>query len=93
MSILQEYEEINEMIGNGRVSAIEDYIKYCKDEKNKDILYSDIVYKEKEYKLFDKWFNKRYTGLFCAVFDNKRWSRIRYNGSRFLYVSSGIPSR
>ena len=70
MSILQEYEEINEMIGNGRVNAIEDYIKYCKDKNNKDILYSDIVYKEKEYKLFDKWFNKQIKPFDVDHFDD-----------------------
>lgn len=56
MSILQEYEENRKILGNGRINAIEDYIEYYKDKNNKEILYSDIVYKKQEYELFDKWF-------------------------------------
>ena len=56
MSIFQEYEENQKLIGFGRIVAIDDYIKYYKETYNKDFLYSDIVYKQKEYELFDKWF-------------------------------------
>ena len=55
MSILQEYEENEKIIGKGKVKAISDYIKYC-DENNRTILYSDIVYKPEEYELFSEWF-------------------------------------
>ena len=55
MSILQEYEENEKILGMGRIKAIEDYINYCKNN-GVDILYSDIVYKQKEYEMFDKWF-------------------------------------
>jgi len=54
MSILQEYEEIEKIIGVGRVRATDKYINHC-NEQGREILYSDIVYKEKEYELFDKW--------------------------------------
>lgn len=56
MSILQEYEENRKILGNGRINAIEDYIQFYKEKHNQDILYSDIIYKQKEYELFDKWF-------------------------------------
>lgn len=56
MSILQEYEENEKILGMGRIKAIEDYINYCKNN-GVDILYSDIVYKQKEYEMFDKWFD------------------------------------
>lgn len=55
MSILQEYEEINKIMGNARTKAIGEYIKYY-EKHNISILYSDIVYKEQEYKKFDDWF-------------------------------------
>jgi len=55
MSILQEYEENEKIIGKGKIKAINDYIKYC-TENNKTILYSDVVYKKEEYDLFEKWF-------------------------------------
>lgn len=55
MSILQEYEENEKILGMGRIKAIEDYINYCKNN-GVDILYSDIVYKQNEYEMFDKWF-------------------------------------
>lgn len=56
MSILQEYEENERIIGKGRIKAIEQYIEYCK-KNNKDVMYSDIVYKRREYALFSKWFD------------------------------------
>jgi len=55
MSILQEYEEIREYMGMGKVKAIHDYIKEQSDKGN-DILYSDIIYKRKCYDEFEKWF-------------------------------------
>lgn len=55
MSILQEYEEISKILGSARTKAIEEYIKHCEENKV-HILYSDIVYKEEEYKKFDDWF-------------------------------------
>lgn len=57
ISILQEYEEHREIIGNGRIKAISTYIEDC-SKQNINILYSDIVYKEIEYNKFDKWFKK-----------------------------------
>lgn len=57
MSILQEYEEIEQIIGVGRIRAIDKYIQHC-SKNGKEILYSDIIYKEKEYELFDKWFQE-----------------------------------
>jgi len=58
MSILQEYEEIEKIIGVGRVRATDKYINHC-NEQGREILYSDIVYKEKEYELLINGFKKK----------------------------------
>lgn len=55
MSILQEYEENEKIIGKGKVRAINDYIDFCA-KINRSILYSDIVYKREEYNKFENWF-------------------------------------
>ena len=67
MSILQEYEEHREIIGEGRIKAIEQYIEYS-TKNGRPLLYSDIVYKEKEYELFDNWFQNEIKPF--KVFDN-----------------------
>lgn len=73
MSILQEYEEIEKIIGAGRIKAISDYIKCCSDI-GKDILYSDIVYKQKEYDLFSKWFEEIIKPFTIMKNDNNTFS-------------------
>lgn len=39
----------------GRIKSMSDYIDYCK-EKDYNIQYSDIVYKQEDYDLFTEWF-------------------------------------
>lgn len=55
MSLLQEYEDNRKIIGDGRVCAIDQYIKE-RSKKGYYVMYHDIVYKQKEYELFSKWF-------------------------------------
>lgn len=76
MSILQEYEENRKIIGNGRINAIEDYIQFYKEKYDKDILYSDIVYKKKEYEQFDKWFNENTKPFIIVKHSDELYSLI-----------------
>ena len=65
MSILQEYEEIRKELGNGINKGIELYLS-----ENPNLLLSDIYYKEKEYKKFEKWFEnylKPFMTLECKI--------------------------
>ena len=75
MSILQEYEENEKILGMGRIKAIEDYINYCKNN-GVDILYSDIVYKQKEYEMFDKWFDDNIKPFVIVNHTDKYYSLI-----------------
>ena len=68
MSILQEYEEIKKQLGNGINKGIELYLSY-----NQDLLLSDIYYKEKEYKKFEKWF-KDYLKPFMTIENDSNYS-------------------
>lgn len=54
---MQEYEQIEKTIGAGRVKAIDEYIAYC-NSNGKSIEFANIVYNQKEYELFDKWFKE-----------------------------------
>ena len=56
MSILQDYEEINRLIGKKKVEAISVYI----EEQNNSLLFSDVVYKKKEWEKFEKWYKEVY---------------------------------
>ena len=76
MSILQEYEENRKILGNGRINAIEDYIEYYKEKNNKEILYSDIVYKQQEYELFDKWFQDKIKPFIIVKHSEELYSLI-----------------
>lgn len=50
MSVLQEYENIREQIGENMYSDIERYLK-----ENPTKLLSDVYYSESEWKAFEKW--------------------------------------
>ena len=68
LSILQEYEEIRKGLGNGINKGIELYLS-----QNPNLLLSDIYYKEKEYKKFEKWF-ENYLKPFMTLECNKEYS-------------------
>ena len=68
MSILQEYEKIRKELGNGINRGIELYLS-----ENPNLLLSDIYYKEKEYKKFEKWF-ENYLKPFMTMECNKQYS-------------------
>lgn len=81
MSILQEYEKI---IGKGKNKAINDYIKYC-TENNRSVLYSDVVYKPEEYKLFEQWFNKFIEPFDLFQYDEKSDISINLDYENYWY--------
>lgn len=59
MSILQDYENQAKYLGQETIEAISVYIDFL--EKNgKNILYSDIIYKKKEWQKFANWHKKVY---------------------------------
>ena len=68
MSIFQEYKENEKIIGAGRIRAIEEYIKYS-SEKGHPVLYSDVVYKNDEYELFNKWFENAIQPFLISNYD------------------------
>ena len=66
MSILQEYEQIKKDLGNGINKGMELYL-----ELNSTLLLSDLYYKEKEFKKFDKWFKNYLLPFKIMKFDDK----------------------
>lgn len=63
MSILQDYEKQANYLGQETIEAISTYIGFL--EKNgKNLLYSDIIYKKKEWQKFVNWhetiYNKKH---------------------------------
>lgn len=50
MSILQEYEEIRAELGENKWQAIDKYLEF-----NNEVLLSDVLYNENQYKAFEKW--------------------------------------
>ncbi len=59
MSILQDYEKQTQILGQETIDAITGYLLYL-EKNNKKILYSDIIYKEKEWQKFINWRKKVY---------------------------------
>ncbi len=59
MSILQDYEKQTQILGQETIDAISGYLLYL-EKNNKKILYSDIIYKEKEWQKFINWRKKVY---------------------------------
>lgn len=58
MSILQEYEKHVKVIGKNKYRALLEYIKKC------SVSYSDVMYKKKEWKEFDKWYREVYNNKY-----------------------------
>ena len=56
MSILQEYEQIRKEMGKIRYDMIGNYLDEINKDRENELFLSDILYKEKEYELFEKWF-------------------------------------
>ena len=54
MSILQDYEEQTNFLGQETIDAISKYLDYLK-QNGKIILYSDIIYKKDEWQKFVNW--------------------------------------
>ncbi len=55
MSILKEYEDIKNKLGNAEWELIEEYV-----DKHRDIELSDVLYKEKEFDKFKDWKINKY---------------------------------
>lgn len=54
MSILQEYQEHEKILGRETIAKICEYIEEC-NKAGKELFYSDVVYKRTEYEKFEKW--------------------------------------
>lgn len=54
MSILQDYEKQANYLGRETIEAISAYIGFI-GKNGKNLLYSDIVYKKKEWEKFEIW--------------------------------------
>ena len=52
MSILTEYAEIRQCLGEEKFQGIERYL-----ELHPHLFLSDIYYNQKEYKKFERWYN------------------------------------
>lgn len=55
MSILQEYSSHKQYIGSKKLHAIDEYLKL-----NSRLSYDDIMYHQKEWQQFEKWYNNTY---------------------------------
>ena len=55
--ILKKYLSNNKLLGVGSIKAMIDYINFCKNNGG-IITFSDIIYNEKEYNNFLKWFEE-----------------------------------
>ena len=75
MSLWQEYEENRKIIGEGRISAMDQYIKDC-GKKGHHIMYHDIVYKQEEYELFSSWFEDAIRPFRIMKHDDDKYSVI-----------------
>ena len=59
MSILQEYEEHTKYLGQETIDAISEYISFL-EAKGTTILYSDVIYKKREWQKFENWQKRVY---------------------------------
>ncbi len=55
MSILQEYNSHKQYIGSKKLRAIDQYLKI-----HRHLSYDDIIYHQKEWQKFEKWYNNIY---------------------------------
>ena len=74
MSILQEYEEIRKDMGATRYDAIGDYLNEVNKNLDSELFLSDVLYKEKEYKKFESWFNKQIGPFKIISFKDENFS-------------------
>lgn len=54
MSILQDYENQSNFLGQETVDAISRYLRFLENQ-GMAILYSDIIYKKEEWQKFENW--------------------------------------
>ncbi|MBQ3473887.1 hypothetical protein IJH24_00430 [Candidatus Saccharibacteria bacterium] len=59
MSILQDYEEQINFLGQETIDAISEYLTFLR-QNGTTILYSDIIYKKSEWQKFDNWRKRVY---------------------------------
>lgn len=55
MSILQDYEKHNKLLGEKKEKAIQKYL-----QSHQALLYSDVIYKKTEWAKFENWYKKSY---------------------------------
>lgn len=95
MSILQEYEEIRKDMGATRYDAIGDYLNEVNKNLDSELFLSDVLYKEKEYKKFESWFNKQISPFKIISFKDENFS-VLLDQSDYCYdwvneIKSNIP--
>lgn len=54
MSILQDYENQSNFLGQETIDAISRYLRFLENQ-GMAILYSDIIYKKEEWQKFENW--------------------------------------
>ena len=95
MSILQEYEEIRKDMGATRYDATGDYLNEVNKNLDSELFLSDVLYKEKEYKKFESWFNKQISPFKIISFKDENFS-VLLDQSDYCYdwvneIKSNIP--
>ena len=80
LSILQEYENIRKEMGHVRYDAIGDYLKEVNQNRKSELFLSDVLYKEKEYEKFDKWFSKKVKPFRIIEHDNGQYTILLHQG-------------
>lgn len=61
-------------IGTTRYNAISNYLNEVNKNQDSKLFLSDILYKEKEYKKFENWFNKKIYPFIITNFKNEKFS-------------------
>ena len=84
MSILQEYEKIRKDMGSTRYDAIGDYLEEVNKDRDEELFLSDVLYKEKEYKKYETWFNKLISPFRIHDFENGQFS-VSLDQSEYWY--------
>jgi NTP pyrophosphatase (non-canonical NTP hydrolase) len=61
MSLLQDFQEHEKIIGRSKIVAIDFYIKYLRN----DLTYEKVIYNKKNYESFELWYIRDYRGKKC----------------------------
>jgi len=67
MSLFQDFEYHERLLGTRKLRAMDCYLK----DVRKDISYSDVIYKKKEYEKFERWYLAHVSDAACYNQDMK----------------------